>query len=181
MIKDRHIQISLSGVGKFFGFVLAGSGLLTAFTALVLMLPGIGAYDTNLQVEAVQGHSKTFIVDVRETPGFVLDIFEDARTTRYIRTAANGWYDYETGLEVETVEKALEQAYRGFLLRQKAEEVLAAARNDEPEAAIEVSVPVEATETGEAELTSESELGAPKKLEASDFLPFGFEIPAQKD
>lgn len=142
MISDGKIEISLGGVAKFFGVVLAGTGLLAALTALVLMLPGFNAYTMDRQVDLVQGSSETtgtVIVDVQETPGFVLDIFEDAKTTRYIRNGRRAWYAYETGRPVESTE--LERAYKGFLLRQKADLVLAAAQTQPHAQEVEVAAP----------------------------------------
>lgn len=142
MISNGKIEISLGGVAKFFGVVVAGSGLLTALTALVFMLPGFNAYTMDRQVDLVQGSPETtVIVDVQETPGFVLDIFEDAKTTRYIRNGRNAWYAYETGRPVSSIKDELERAYKGFLLRQKADLVLAAVQMQPQTQEVEVAAP----------------------------------------
>jgi len=124
VIRNGRIEISLGGIAKFFGVILAATGLLAALTALAFMLPPLDGYSVDRQVTTVQGNNQVLIVDVQETPGLVLGLFTDTTTTRYIHT--NKWYSYETGQVVDgDTAYALRQAYRGFLLREQADAVLA--------------------------------------------------------
>lgn len=133
--RDGKIEISLKSIGKFLGISTALSAMLAAAFSLIVMAPPINGWSVERQMtEVVATSEKGIVVEIQETPGFMLDLLEDEKRVRYIRTARNGWYAYETGFDLEKqLEQQLERIYTGYKLRQQADEILAGSVEAQPQ------------------------------------------------